>query len=61
MQQFDDILSKRFFIRCTFLRNTELSPSLDALRLEFIKPAIEEGMEWAIRECLSWCQSSITA
>lgn len=50
MQQFDDILSKRFFIRCTFLRNTELSPSLDALRLEFIKPAIEEGMEWAIHD-----------
>lgn len=50
MQQFDDILSNRFFIRCNFLRDTELSPSLDALRFEFIKAASEEGMEWAIHD-----------
>jgi len=50
MQQFDDILSNRFFLRCTFLRDTELSPSLDALRFEFIEPASEESMEWAIHD-----------
>lgn len=53
MQQFDDALSRRFFIRCTFSRDNELSPSLDVLRLEFIKPASEEGMEWAIHDAQS--------
>jgi formyltetrahydrofolate hydrolase len=28
MQQFDDVLSNRFFIRCTFSRDTELSPAI---------------------------------
>jgi formyltetrahydrofolate deformylase len=50
MQQFDDILSGCFFMRCTFLRDEKLSPTLDALRQEFIKPASEEGMEWAIHD-----------
>lgn len=53
MQQFDDILSGRFFMRCTFLRDPKLSPTLDVLRNEFIGPASEEGMEWAIHDSQS--------
>ena len=53
MQQFDDILSGRFFMRCTFLRDTTLSPSLDLLREEFIETASQESMEWAIHDSQS--------
>ncbi|TAN47570.1 MAG: formyltetrahydrofolate deformylase [Methylococcaceae bacterium] len=50
MQQFDDILTGRFFFRCTFTRDAALSPTLDALRREFVQPAGEENMAWAMHD-----------
>jgi formyltetrahydrofolate deformylase len=48
MQQFDDILSERFFVRVTFYGDPEHTPALDALRAEFEAVASQEQMEWAI-------------
>jgi formyltetrahydrofolate deformylase len=51
LQQFDDIFSNRFYIRCTFFRNNETSPPIDSLREHFLKIAKEENMEWNFHDC----------
>jgi len=48
MQQFDDILSERFFIRVTFYGDPEHTPKLDALRAQFEEVSRAEQMEWSI-------------
>jgi formyltetrahydrofolate deformylase len=48
MQQFDDILSERFFVRVTFYADPNETPELDALRAQFEEVATKEAMEWSI-------------
>jgi formyltetrahydrofolate deformylase len=48
MQQFDDILSERFFVRVTFYADPEHTPALEALRAQFEEVAAKEAMEWSI-------------
>ena len=48
MQQFDDVLSGRFFIRVTFYGDATSTPSLEALREQFADVAQKEKMEWSI-------------
>ncbi len=48
MQQFDDILSERFFVRVTFYADPEHTPSLDDLPAQFEDVATSEAMEWSI-------------
>lgn len=50
MQQFDDVMSDRFFIRVTFYTDPERSPSLGLLREQFGEIAVHEGLEWAIHD-----------
>lgn len=50
MQQFDDVLTKRFFIRVTFYADPERSPSLGMLREQFEEVAMREEMAWAIHD-----------
>jgi len=48
MQQFDDVLSDRFFLRATFYADPEKTPALDGLRTQFTEVADREQMEWTI-------------
>jgi formyltetrahydrofolate deformylase len=48
MQQFDDILSGRFFVRATFYGEPGKTPAIDGLREGFQEVARREQMEWAI-------------
>ena len=48
MQQFDDILSGRFFVRATFYGEPDKTPAIDGLREGFQDVARREEMEWAI-------------
>ena len=48
MQQFDDILSGRFFVRATFYGEPGKTPAIDVLREGFQEVARREQMEWAI-------------
>ncbi len=48
MQQFDDILSGRFFVRATFYGEPGKTPAIDGLREGFQEVARREEMEWAI-------------
>ena len=48
MQQFDDVLSERFFIRVTFYGDVKNTPELEALREQFAEIAQKEKMEWSI-------------
>jgi formyltetrahydrofolate deformylase len=48
MQQFDDVLSGRFFVRIHFFGEPGQTPSLDRLREQFQDVARREQMEWAI-------------
>ena len=48
MQQFDDILSERFFVRVTFYADPEHTPALAELRAQFQDVATKEAMEWSI-------------
>jgi formyltetrahydrofolate deformylase len=48
LQQFDDILSERFFVRVTFYGDPDHTPALDALRAQFEDIASAEQMEWSI-------------
>ena len=50
MQQFDDVMSDRFFIRVTFYTDPERSPSLGKLREQFGEMAVHEELEWAIHD-----------
>jgi formyltetrahydrofolate deformylase len=48
MQQFDDVLTGRFFIRVSFYADPEKTPSLLGLKSEFSIVALSEDMEWDI-------------
>ena len=48
MQQFDDILSGRFFVRVNFFGEPGQTPGIDGLREQFQDVARREQMEWAI-------------
>ena len=50
MQQFDDVLSERFFIRVTFYGDVKNTPELEALREQFAEIAQKEKMEWSIHD-----------
>ena len=50
MQQFDDVMTDRFFIRVTFFTDPERSPALGMLREQFAEMAIREELEWAIHD-----------
>ncbi len=50
MQQFDDVITGRFFTRISFYGNPGTTPELDALREQFHAVATAETMEWAIVE-----------
>ena len=48
MQQFDDLLSGRFFTRVAFFGEPGKTPPLDRLREQFQDVARREQMEWAV-------------
>lgn len=48
MQQFDDLLSGRFFTRVAFFGEPDQTPPLDRLREQFQDVARREQMEWAL-------------
>jgi formyltetrahydrofolate deformylase len=48
MQQFDDVLTGRFFIRVSFYADPEKTPALQGLKTEFSVVAGNEDMEWDI-------------
>lgn len=50
MQQFDDVLSGRFFVRVSFYADPEKTPALEGLKAEFNTVAQREDMEWAIHD-----------
>lgn len=50
MQQFDDVLSGRFFVRVTFFGEPGQTPALSELREQFVEVATREAMEWAIHD-----------
>jgi len=50
MQQFDDVLSGRFFVRVSFYADPEKTPELEGLKAEFNAVAQREDMEWAIHD-----------
>jgi formyltetrahydrofolate deformylase len=50
MQQFDDVLTQRFFVRVTFCGVAGEPVDLEGLRAEFIAVADIEQMQWAIHD-----------
>jgi formyltetrahydrofolate deformylase len=50
MQQFDDTISQRFFVRVTFCAVRGERVDLARLRDEFVEVATIEGMEWQIHD-----------
>jgi formyltetrahydrofolate deformylase len=50
MQQFDDVLTERFFIRVTFYTDPDKSPAPAMLRAQFEEVARREEMSWAIHD-----------
>jgi formyltetrahydrofolate deformylase len=48
MQQFDDVITGRFFTRISFYGEPGSTPELGMLREQFQEVAKAEGMEWAI-------------
>jgi formyltetrahydrofolate deformylase len=48
MQQFDDTISQRFFVRITFCSVAGEKPDIEQLRREFVAIAAAEQMEWRI-------------
>jgi formyltetrahydrofolate deformylase len=50
MQQFDDVLTKRFFVRVTFCGVAGENTDLAQLRAEFLAVANAEQMQWAIHD-----------
>ncbi|CAG7855837.1 formyltetrahydrofolate deformylase [biofilm metagenome] len=49
LKQYDDRLSNRFYIRCVFSRQNEVSPSTDLISEYFTKVATEESLVWKIQ------------
>ena len=50
MQQFDDVLTGRFFVRVSFYGDPVQTPELEALKTEFLEVAEREDMEWVIHD-----------
>jgi formyltetrahydrofolate deformylase len=50
MQQFDDVLTKRFFVRVTFCGVLGETTDLAHLRAEFLAVATAEEMQWSIHD-----------
>jgi formyltetrahydrofolate deformylase len=50
MQQFDDVLTKRFFVRVTFCGVAGETTDLARLRSDFLDIATAEDMQWAIHD-----------
>jgi formyltetrahydrofolate deformylase len=50
MQQFDDVLTKRFFVRVTFCGVAGETTDLAQLRSDFLTIATAEEMDWAIHD-----------
>ena len=50
MQQFDDVLSGRFFLRTTFFGEPGRTPDLAGLRAGFTEVAAREQMEWTMHD-----------
>ena len=50
MQQFDDVLTRRFFVRVTFCGVAGETTDLARLRAEFLAIATAEQMQWAIHD-----------
>jgi formyltetrahydrofolate deformylase len=50
MQQFDDTISQRFFVRITFCGVRGEPTDVDKLRREFVAVADSEQMQWQIRD-----------
>jgi formyltetrahydrofolate deformylase len=50
MQQFDDVITERFFVRITFFTDPQRSPSHAGLREQFEEVAQREQMEWEIHD-----------
>ncbi|MGO9934124.1 MAG: formyltetrahydrofolate deformylase [Steroidobacteraceae bacterium] len=50
MQQFDDVLTQRFFVRVVFCAVSGESMDLARLRVEFLSVATAEQMQWAIHD-----------
>jgi formyltetrahydrofolate deformylase len=50
MQQFDDVLTGRFFTRVSFYGDPAGTPAIDGLRQQFEEVAQREDMEWSISD-----------
>jgi formyltetrahydrofolate deformylase len=50
MQQFDDVLTGRFFTRVSFYGDPVGTPAIDGLRQQFEEVAQREDMEWSISD-----------
>jgi formyltetrahydrofolate deformylase len=50
MQQFDDVLTRRFFVRITFCTVAGESVDVEGLRADFLRVAEAEAMQWAIHD-----------
>lgn len=50
MHQFDDVLTKRFFVRVTFCGVSGESLNAEQLRTDFLSIATAEQMQWAIHD-----------
>src|SRR5271168_86303 len=50
MQQFDDVLTKRFFVRVVFCGVSGEAMDLARLRVDFLTVATAEQMQWAIHD-----------
>ena len=50
MQQFDDVLTGRFFVRVSFYGDPVQTPVLEALKTEFLEVSERDDMEWAIHD-----------
>ncbi len=50
MQQFDDVISGKFFMRTTFFSEGNQAPALDQLREKFQAIASAEEMTWSIED-----------
>lgn len=50
MQQYDDVISGRFFVRTVFFGDSPKSPDINGWREQFMDVARREQMEWAIYE-----------
>ena len=50
MQQFDDVLTQRFHLRCAFHPDESRTPPLDELRRQFGSIAQAEEMEWSMHD-----------